>query len=70
MKESPKVLIPLNDCRLFKNAGFEYPSTESQARWLFRQRHSNGLAGAFVRIGRRVFIDLEQFNVLVSKRRT
>lgn len=63
-------LIPLNDSAAFKKAGIEYPSTEAQVRWLFRQRRSNGLAGAFVRIGRRVFLDVDRFNVLVSRRHT
>lgn len=59
-------LVPLNKPAQFKPAGIPF-ETEHQARWAERQSHENGLAGAFVRIGRRVFIDVPKFHELVSK---
>lgn len=59
-------LIPLNKPEQFKPAGLPF-GTEHQARWAERQSKQNGLEGAFVRIGRRVFIDVPKFHELVSK---
>ena len=44
----------------FAQAG---PFTEAQLRWWIHQAEANGLArtGAIVRIGRRVFIDVDKF---------
>lgn len=47
-------------------AGLPFQS-EHAARWAFRQRHENGLAGGFVRIGRRIFIDVEKLHELARK---
>lgn len=59
-------LVPLNKPDQLKAAGVPF-ETEHQARWAERQSHENGLAGAFVRIGRRVFIDVPKFHELVRK---
>lgn len=60
-------LVPINDLSALGAAGIAYPKTENQARWLFRQRHTNGLAGSFVRVGRRIFIDVPRFQKLLRR---
>ncbi len=62
----PPQLIPLNKPDEFKAAGVPF-TTEHQARWAERQSRQNGLAGAFVRIGRRVFLDVPKFHELVRR---
>jgi hypothetical protein len=39
-----------------KAAGLPW-DTYGKVQWAFRKRHENGLAGAFVRIGKSVFVD-------------
>jgi len=58
--------IPLTDYKRFEPAGLPW-KTVNQARWAFRRRHENGLAGAFKRIGKRVTVDVPKFHELVSK---
>lgn len=43
-----------------------YPSTEFQLRHLFRNRHENGLAPAFARVGVRVLFDPEKLDQLLA----
>jgi hypothetical protein len=38
------------------------PFTENQVRWWIFNAESNGLAPAIVRIGRRIYIDLDRFD--------
>lgn len=59
-----KELIPLNRPDLLQAAGIPYV-TEHQARWASRCSSQYGLSDAFVRIGRRVFIDADRFHELV-----
>lgn len=59
-------LIPINRPEQMKAAGVPF-ETEHQARWAERQAEQNGLKGAFVRIGRRVFLDVPRFHELVRK---
>ena len=59
-------LIPLTKPEGFGQAGIPFKSTHA-ARWAFRQRRENGLEGAFVRIGKNVFIDVPKFHELVRK---
>jgi hypothetical protein len=49
-------LIPLNRPEELKAAGLPW-DTEDKARWAYRKRHENGLAGAFVKIGKSIFVD-------------
>jgi hypothetical protein len=49
-------LIPLTEPQQLVDAGLPW-DTENKARWAFRKRHENGLAGAFVRIGKKVLVD-------------
>lgn len=43
-----------------------YPETEDKARHLFRNRHSNGLAAAFVKCGGRVLFDPDKLAELLA----
>jgi hypothetical protein len=63
-------LIPINKPERFAPSGIPF-DTEDQARWAERQARANqnGLQGAFVRIGRRVFIDVPRFHELVRQGR-
>ena len=40
--------------------------TLSQARWIARNRHDNGFADAFTKLGRTLYIDLHKFKALMS----
>jgi hypothetical protein len=57
-------LIPLTNPAEAKAAGIPV-DTEDQLRWLERTADTKGLRPAFVRIGRRVFLDPERFHRLV-----
>jgi hypothetical protein len=61
-------LIPINRPQQMLAAGIPF-RTEDQARWAERQARANqnGLKGAFVRIGRRVYIDVPKFHELVRQ---
>ena len=62
-------LVPLNRPEQLKAAGIPF-ETEHQARWAERRSHENGLAGAFVRIGRRVYINVPKFHELAAGQRS
>lgn len=49
-------LIPISRPDEIKAEGLPF-DTYGKIHWAFRHRHENGLAGAFVRIGRNVFLD-------------
>jgi hypothetical protein len=60
-------LIPLNRPAEAKAAGIPV-ETENQLRWLERTADDKGLREAFVRIGRRISLDLAKFHELARKR--
>lgn len=60
-------LIPLTRPDQLQAAGLPFETTDA-ARWAFRQADHNGLGEAFVRIGRRVFIDPEKFHTLARRK--
>jgi hypothetical protein len=60
-------LIPLTDVTGARNAGIPVTTTH-QLRWLERTADEKGLREAFVRVGRRVFLDPETFHKLVRRR--
>jgi len=64
-----ETLIPLNRPAEAKAAGIPV-ETEDQLRWMQRTAPQKGLAAAFVRIGRRVFIDPRKFHELVRRQST
>jgi hypothetical protein len=43
-----------------------YPDSEHKLRHLFRNRHENGLAPAFVKVGSRVLFDPERLDSLLA----
>lgn len=45
-----------------------YPENEFKARHLFRHRHENGLAAAFVKVGNRVLFDPEKIDAILADR--
>jgi hypothetical protein len=61
-------LIPINQPSQMLAAGVPF-DTEDKARWAERQARANqnGLQGAFVRIGRRVYLDVPKFHELVRQ---
>ncbi len=59
-------LIALNRPAEAKAAGIPVDS-EDQLRWLARTAPEKGLGKAFVRIGRRIFIDPAKFHELARK---
>lgn len=61
-------LIALTDVAGARNAGIPVTSTH-QLRWLERTADEKGLRGAFVRVGRRVFLDPVRFHELVRRSR-
>jgi len=61
-------LIPLTRPTEAKAAGVPV-ETEQQLRWLVRTAEEKGLSEAFVRIGRRVFLDPAKFHELVRNGR-
>lgn len=62
-------LIPINKPEQFREVGLPF-NTEHQIRWVLRCSSENGLGDAFVRIGRRIYIDPEKFHFLVRHGRT
>jgi hypothetical protein len=60
-------LIPLGNSDQLKAAGLPW-NTRFKAQWAFRKRHENGLAGAFVRIGRNVYVDPAKVHELARQR--
>jgi hypothetical protein len=57
-------LIPLTKPDEMRAAGLPFESTDS-ARWCHRHAQERGLTDAFVRIGRRVYVDPQRFHDLV-----
>jgi hypothetical protein len=57
-------LIPLTDPEKMEAAGLPFPTTYS-ARWCHRHASARGLTKAFVRIGRRIYVDPAKFHELV-----
>ncbi|MEX2125815.1 MAG: hypothetical protein WD795_18140 [Woeseia sp.] len=60
-------LIPLTRPDKLQAAGLPFETTDS-ARWAFRKAADNGTAAAFVRCGRRVYVDPDKFHELVRSR--
>jgi hypothetical protein len=59
--------IHLTDVDRFQPSGLPW-KTVDQARWAYRMRNENGLAGAFVEIGKRKLINVAKFHELVAQR--
>jgi hypothetical protein len=61
-----QALIALTDTDKMQANGLPFP-TEDSARWCFRHADERGLAAAFIRIGRRVYVDPQKFHELVRQ---
>lgn len=59
-------LIAINRLAEMKAQGLPF-ETEHQARWAERTADEKGLREAFVRIGRRVYVDPAKFHELARK---
>jgi len=59
-------LIPLTDPAGMKAAGLPFHTTDS-ARWCHRHADERGLSEAFVRLGKRVYVDPDKFHELVRR---
>jgi hypothetical protein len=57
-------LIPLTRPEKMQAAGLPFETTDA-ARWAHRTAAQNGIADAFVRVGRRIYIDPDRFHELV-----
>lgn len=55
---APPTLVPLTDTDTLRDAGIAYPTTIDGWRWIYRNRQERGLDRAFVRVGRRVLVDV------------
>lgn len=53
--------------RTVKAFASESPFTEGQIRWWIFNAETIGLASAIVRIGRRVYIDADQFDAWIDR---
>jgi hypothetical protein len=60
-------LIRLNAENEFKLCGLPFRNSNA-ARWCYRQRHMHGLAGAFKKMGKQIWIDVPKFHALVASR--
>lgn len=65
---SPKAnkLISLMDLEALKGAGIPWKNINA-VRWAYRKRKENGLADAFVTIGRNCFVDPDKFHECVRR---
>jgi len=59
-------LIPLTDPAKMQAAGLPFATTDS-ARWCHRHARERGLSGAFVRIGKRIYVDPSKFHELARR---
>lgn len=75
--DSDSVLLPIDGApalgpmkvTTLKAAGILVPETQHALEWLFRHRATNGMAGAFCKVGGRRCIDLVAFAKLSRERR-
>ncbi|MGO9593016.1 MAG: hypothetical protein ACLQFF_12405 [Steroidobacteraceae bacterium] len=56
-------LLKITDVSKYPEAGLPW-KTLHQARWAYRKRHEYGIAGAFVRLGSTINIDVPRFHEL------
>ena len=61
-------LIPITDTEALRSAGVGYPISEHAWRWLYRNREERGLDTAFVRVGRRILVDVPRYVELARAR--
>lgn len=60
------LLVPIsNSARLRDLVG--YPESEHAWRWLYRRRKERGLEQAFIRVGRRILVDVPAYVAALRK---
>jgi hypothetical protein len=64
------LIVPITKPEIWRAAGVHYPETADQARWMYRQRHQNGLAEAFIEKNGRVCLDVERYVTLLRTGRS
>lgn len=63
-------MVDYTDLRTVKQFAAEVPfATESKLRWWIFHAETNGLNIALIKIGGRVYIDINQFNVWLESQR-
>jgi hypothetical protein len=55
---TPPILVPITAIDTLRDAGIAYPSTIDAWRWIYRNRQERGLNHAFVRVGKRILVDV------------
>lgn len=60
-------IIPISKPDKLVEAGFACWDTLGKVQWAFRRRHENGLVGAFVRIGRSVYVDTQKAHEILRQ---
>jgi hypothetical protein len=63
----PAKIVPLTDIDAIRASGVLYPSTVDGWRWLYRQRVARGMTQVFLRVGRRIMIDLTAYEAALRK---
>ncbi len=59
-------IIPLTRPDRMQAAGLPWETVDS-ARWAYRRSHDTGTTEAFIRIGRRVYIDPDRYHALIRR---
>jgi hypothetical protein len=65
-QRQPKI-VPLTDIDTIRASGVVYPATLNGWRWLYRQRVARGMSHVFLRVGRRIMIDLPAYEAALRK---
>ena len=65
MTQQPLSKSPWIPIGKWKEVGFEWPSEEAMRNY-YRDRHENGLAGAFSRFGRSTLVNPQRFFSLIE----
>jgi hypothetical protein len=60
------LLVPINDSAKLRDL-VGYPESEHAWRWLFRCRKERGLEQAFIRVGRRILVDVPAYVAALRK---
>jgi len=69
-RAQPIELIPITaPAEEFRAQGVVHPDSIGGWRWLFRNRAHNGLDRAFVRVGRRILVDVPAYLAALRAKR-
>jgi hypothetical protein len=61
-------LVPITDTPALRAAGIYWPTTAPSWRWQYLRRHDYGTAEAFVRVGRRLLVNVPAFKRIIAER--